>query len=134
MKRMLVTLAVAIGLLVPAVAFAAAPAPAYASAFNNTNATKQACSGINGNEAAGSCSAPGRSLSSIIKIVLNLLSAIAGIASVVMVITAGFKFITAGGDAGKVASARSTLTFAIVGLVVVAMAQFITQFVLNEVA
>jgi hypothetical protein len=133
MKRMILMLALAVGLLAPAVAFAASPAPAYASAFNSDNATKQACSGINGSESEGGCSTPGRSLTSIVRVILYLLSAIAGVASVIMIILAGFKFITAAGDAGKVASGRSTLIYAVIGAVVVAMAQFIVQFVLKEV-
>lgn len=133
MKRILVTLAVAVGLLAPALALSSSPAPAYASAFNSTNASKQACSGINGNETAGNCAAPGRTLSSVIKDILYLISAIAGIVAVVMVLISGYKFMTAAGDAGKVASARGTLTYAIIGLIVVAFAQFIVQFVMSEV-
>lgn len=133
MKKMVLALAIAAGLLAPAAALAAAPTPAYASAFNSTNAKNQACSGISGSEKSGNCAAPGRSITSIIRTVLNLLSALIGVVAVVMIMLSGFKFITAAGDAGKVASARSTMIYAIVGLVIVAFAQFITQFVMRQV-
>jgi type IV secretion system pilin len=133
MKKMILTLALAAGLLVPAVAFVASPAPVYASAFNSTNATKQACSGINGTEGAGDCAAPGTTLTTLIRTVLNLLSAFIGVVAVIMIMLSGFKFVTAAGDAGKVATARSTMIYAIVGLIIVAFAQFITQFIMKKV-
>jgi hypothetical protein len=48
-----------------------------------------------------------------------------------MIIIAGFKYITSGGDTNKVASAKSTLTYAIIGIVVVALAQLIVHFVIK---
>lgn len=134
MKKMICALVITVGLFMSAVSTVAAPAPAYASAFDSTNATKQACSGINGTEASGSCSAPGKSLTLLIRTLLNLLSAVIGITAVIMIMISGFKFITASGDASKVAGARSTMIYAIVGLVIVAFAQFITQFILKRVS
>lgn len=67
-----------------------------------------------------------------IKTGLNLFSAIVGIISVVMVIVGGIRYITSGGDSSKVASAQNTVLYAIIGLVVVALAQIIVQFVLKK--
>ncbi|HSX16745.1 MAG TPA: pilin [Patescibacteria group bacterium] len=132
MKKILLTLAVIASSLVPAAAVLSS-GTVYADAFNSSNAKNQVCSGINGSAASGGCTAPGKSVNEIIKTVLNLLSALIGIVAVVMVMVSGFKFVTAGGDASKVSAARSTLTYAIIGLVIVAFAQFITQFVLKQV-
>ena len=67
-----------------------------------------------------------------IKTGLNLFSGIVGIISVVMVIVGGIRYITSGGDSGKVASAQNTVLYAVIGLVVVALAQIIVQFVLKK--
>ncbi len=67
----------------------------------------------------------------IIKLV-NVFSIIVGIVAVVMIIYGGFRYITSGGDSGNVTSAKNTVLFAIVGLIIVAMAQFIVKFVLNK--
>ena len=67
-----------------------------------------------------------------IKTALNLFSGIVGIISVVMVIVGGVRYITSGGDSGKVASAQNTVLYAVIGLVVVALAQIIVQFVLKK--
>ncbi len=73
-------------------------------------------------------------LNKLIKSIVDILSVIIGIIAVIFVIIGGFKFITSGGDSGKVASARSTVIYAIVGLIVVALAQVLVRFVLNKVA
>ena len=122
MKRILVILALVASLLAP---FALSPAYASADAFGSSEAKQQVCSGING------CTST-QSLDRIIRGVLNVLSAIAGIAAVVMIIIAGFKYITSGGDGGKVSSAKTTLVYAIVGIIIVAMSQFIAQFVIRK--
>lgn len=49
----------------------------------------------------------------------------AGIVLFVMLIIGGFQYLTSGGDPKKVASARNTLTFAIIGIVLVALAYLI---------
>lgn len=72
-------------------------------------------------------------ISDTIKKVVNFFSAIVGIVAVIMIIYGGFKYISSGGDSGNVTSAKNTIIYAVIGLVVVAMAQFIVQFVLGKV-
>ena len=55
------------------------------------------------------------------------------VTAVMMIIVGGFRYITSGGASDSVSSAKNTIIYAIVGLVVVALAQFIVQFVLNRV-
>jgi hypothetical protein len=132
MRKIILTVSLIVALLMPAAVSAVSSTTVYASAFNSTNASDQACSGISGKVDSGDCTAPGRSLTALVKVLLNLLSAIIGVVAVVMIIVSGFKFVTAAGDAGKVAAARSTMVYAIVGLLIVAFAQFITQFLLKK--
>jgi len=54
---------------------------------------------------------------------------IAGSVAVVMIIWAGIKYIRSGGDQKQVQSARQTLTFGIIGLIVVLSSVFIINLV-----
>jgi len=68
----------------------------------------------------------------IITTVINIFSLVVGVVAVIMIIVGGFKYITSGGDSGNVSGAKNTILFAIVGLVIVALAQVIVRFVLNK--
>ncbi len=56
---------------------------------------------------------------------INFAPIIAGVSAVFFIILAGIQFMLSGGDAVKVARARKTLTFAIIGLVIVVLSYFI---------
>lgn len=103
------------------------PPPVYADAKDDI------CAGI-GAATGGNCTNEDSRVSNTIKNIVNLLSVIVGIVAVIMIIVAGFKYITSGGDSGSISSAKNTLIYAIVGLVIVAMSQFIVQFVLRKAA
>lgn len=72
-------------------------------------------------------------INDIITNIVNIFSVIVGVVSVIMIIYGGFRYVTSGGDSGNVTSAKNTIIYAVVGLVVVALAQFIVQFVLQKV-
>lgn len=72
----------------------------------------------------------GLSLNNILGAVIRILSILIGIAAVIMIMVSGFKYITAGGDSSKVTSAKNTLVYALIGLVIAALAQGLVQFVL----
>lgn len=59
------------------------------------------------------------------------MSIILGAIAVIMIVIGGFKFVTSGGDTNAVASAKNTIIYALVGLVVVALAQVIVHYVLT---
>ena len=67
-----------------------------------------------------------------ISLALNIFSAIVGIIAVVMIIVGGVKYITSQGESANITSAKNTILYALVGLVVVALAQVIVRFVLNR--
>lgn len=73
-----------------------------------------------------------RGLNEVITNVVNVLSLIVGIVAVVMIVVGGFRYITSGGDSGNVSGAKNTILYAIVGLIIVALAQFIVRFVLSK--
>jgi hypothetical protein len=72
------------------------------------------------------------SINNTIAAALNILSVAGGIVAVVMLIIGGFRYVTSGGDSGKISSAKNTITFAIIGLVVVLFAQALVKFVLQK--
>ena len=61
--------------------------------------------------------------------IVRSLLALAGAVFFVMLIVGGYKYITSGGDPKKTAEAQGTLTWAIGGLVFVALAYLILRFV-----
>lgn len=64
------------------------------------------------------------------KTVIMILSIVVGVASVIVIILSGFKYIVSGGEQGKVANAKNSLLYALVGVAVAALAQLMIHFVL----
>ena len=93
------------------------------------------CAGIGSTAASGSgCAEPtgSGSVQNAIKVAVNVLSWVVGITAVIVVIFGGFRYVTSGGDSTKVGSAKNTILYAVIGLIVVAMAQVIVRFTLNK--
>lgn len=127
-------------MLISAVAVTAFVAPlaavpvAHAADFDPTGGV---CSGsnIDINSTDPSCTqgdTAGQRINNAVILGLNLFSIIAGIIAVVMIIVGGIKYITSSGDSGNVQSAKNTILYAVIGLVVVALAQIIVKFVLER--
>ena len=67
-----------------------------------------------------------------IKFAIRIFQFVVGIISIIMIILGGLKYITSGGEAGNITSAKNTILYAVVGLIVVVLAQTIVQFVLTK--
>ncbi len=65
--------------------------------------------------------------------VINIFSLVVGVVAVIMIIIGGLKYIMSAGDSGNITGAKNTILYAIIGLVIVAMAQFIVRFVIARV-
>lgn len=76
-----------------------------------------------------SCPARIADLITVIEKIIGLLAPAAGIAFFIMLLVGGYKFITSGGDPKAVGSARSTLTYAVVGIILVVAAWLILQLI-----
>jgi hypothetical protein len=72
------------------------------------------------------------SLNGTIRNLIKVLSIAVGIVAVVMIMIGGFRYVTSGGKQESVASAKNTIMYAIIGLVIVALAQIVVQFVLKK--
>jgi heme/copper-type cytochrome/quinol oxidase subunit 2 len=68
----------------------------------------------------------------LVATIVNLLTVVVGIVAVIMIIYAGFRYVTSGGKDDSVKGAKNTILYAIIGLVVVAFAQVIVHFVINK--
>jgi hypothetical protein len=64
--------------------------------------------------------------------VARLFSYIVGAISVLFIVIGGFKYVTSSGDPNNVKSAKDTVLFAIVGLLVAAVSQAIVVFVVSR--
>jgi hypothetical protein len=137
LRKIIVTAGTALSLVIaPAVL-----APAVVSAQDNANVNIGNClsqgSGLTtgtGTTCTASDTATGtQKIQDIVTLIVNIFSIIVGIVAVIMIVVGGFKYITSGGDSGNITSAKNTIVYAVIGLVIVALAQFIVKFVLNKV-
>lgn len=109
-----------------------------ASAFAQTSPeiTQGLCQGANLDLNNPSCTGGNEAtqkLNNLIHTTINLLSLIVGIVAVIMIIVGGLRYITSGGSDTGVTSAKNTILYAIIGLIIVALAQLLVRFVLNKV-
>ena len=112
-------------------------APAVVMAVDTPAPSEQLCSGgttlkIDGGGTCSNVSGGTSSLNDKIAKVINLLSVIVGVIAVIMIIVGGFRYITSGGKQESVTSAKNTILYAIIGLIIVALAQIIVKFVLEK--
>lgn len=118
--RIISSLAVVIGLSL------GAATPAYADPVDVFKG--DACKGN-----TSVCGTAGsRDVYDILGNVIKILLTISGIISVIMIIVGGIRYTTSTGDSSTINSARETILYAIVGLVVSLMAFAIVSFVLGR--
>lgn len=70
---------------------------------------------------------------SIVAKAVNILSLVVGIAAVVFIIVAGFRFIISGNSPEEVNKAREYIIYALVALILVAVAQLIIRYALAQI-
>jgi len=69
----------------------------------------------------------------VLDIVLVSVQTIAGVLSVVFIILAGLKFVTAGGDTKKIETARNMLLYVVIGIAILFGAKAISAVVQNTI-
>ena len=95
------------------------------------NAVEQACSGLKSLSSSNSCGGGPASVNNIVASVTKLISYIVGAVAVLVIIFAGFRFITSGGSNENTNSARNMILYAIIGLAVAVLAQLIVHYAIN---
>lgn len=73
------------------------------------------------------------SLTDLVAKIVNILSVLIGAIAVIMLIFGGFRYVTSAGNDVGVQAAKNTILYAIIGLIIVALAQVIVKFVLTNV-
>ena len=69
----------------------------------------------------------------LITVLVDKLSFAVGVASVIMLIVGGLRFITSGGDPQTAKAARNTIIYSIVGMIVAATAALMVSYVLSKI-
>ena len=78
------------------------------------------------------CNNPnGNTVASVTGTIINVLLFIVGLVSVVMIIVGGLRMATSGSDTGAVTSAKNTIFYAVIGLVVAFVAFAIVNWVID---
>jgi hypothetical protein len=110
--------------------------PAYAASVTYNGPFGSVCSG--GGAASSVCTtkSTGNPLTGndgVIVKATDLIAFFAGAAAVILIIFSGIRYITSGGDAGRIGSAKNTLINAIVGLVIIVLARVIVVYVVSKI-
>jgi len=129
MKQILQNALMALAMLVLPAITLLTPVPAYA-ACGKSAASQEVFAGIDQNTPKASCDDSG--VAKVVQTAVQILSWVIGVAAIIVIILAGFKYITSGGDAGKVGNAKNTLIYAMIGLAVAVLAQLLVHFVLFQ--
>lgn len=70
----------------------------------------------------------------VLKTITNVLLFIIGAVSVIMIIYGGITYVTSGGNSTRVQSAKNTILYAVVGLIVAILAYAVVNFVISSFA
>lgn len=129
-KTMFIALSAVFAIAAPALV----PASVYAAAQDTID--QGLCKGTSLDTNATDCSASAgqaqTKINDLLTQVINIFSVIVGVIAIFMIIFGGLKYITSGGESGNVSGAKNTIIYALIGLVIVALAQFIVHFVLGK--
>jgi len=126
MKTIVLSALMAFGLLI-------APATlttANVSAAACTGAKDCIKQGAEVNTGTGTTEGLGKQIQTVVNVLLFVLGAIA----VIMIVVGGIRYATSNGDSSAVTSAKNTILYAVIGLVVALLAYAIVDFVLGAFA
>jgi heme/copper-type cytochrome/quinol oxidase subunit 2 len=130
-KFMLLSLSTLFAIAIPALATSAVSAEITQDDING-NLCSGSNGGLGGNATTGCDEQATQAGNHLVATVVNILSVIVGVVAVIMIIFAGFRYVTSGGRDDAVKGAKNTILYAIIGLVIVALAQIIVHFVLAK--
>jgi hypothetical protein len=125
-------------LIVPVLALGVSATAGVLSA-PTANAANCASNSIAGGASAGAQCAQGSDqkadlfgTNGIFRIVTNVLLFIIGAIAVIMLIIGGIRYVVSGGDSSAVTSAKNTILYAVVGIVVALLAYALVNFVIGS--
>lgn len=133
LARLFITILTAGLLLAPGIVYAqTTPAPAAPQTnvldpvcpTSGAGSTAHVCSSQNNTQIDGS--------GGIIVKTTRIVAVITGVASIIMIMVGGFKYVISQGESAEINSAKNTILYALVGLVISVSAPFIIGFVINR--
>lgn len=125
MKQWFTSTLLAIGVVSTLVAGTTAPSVGAINVFRACN------SGDNGGTQV--CQARNRdNVNSLAQTVIGVLFFAVGTIAVIMIIVGGLKYVTANGDSAKITSAKNTILYSVVGLIVALSSYAIVRYVINQ--
>jgi uncharacterized membrane protein len=108
-----------------------------ADTIDNSSPQSAACSALNGTNGSGGCAAaagtPLFGTGGTFTAIINLLIFIVGAVSILMVIIGGLRYVLSGGDSAGVKSAKDTILYAIIGVIVAAIAYALVNFIVTKI-
>lgn len=85
------------------------------------------------NSSSAICKGKGESLSEgFVKPTINIILWVVGVAAVIVIVVAGLKYVTSSGNPSAVSSAKTTILYAVIGLVIAITAYAIVNFVFKS--
>lgn len=100
-----------------------------AACSQNGSDTSPLCTGFNEGKATGSNDSP---IVKIIKTVIDIMAFIGGAIAIIYVVYGGFKYITSAGNSEKAVNGRQTIIYALIGLILIVVAQQLVLFIISK--
>lgn len=88
-------------------------------------------SGCAANRNSTICRTSGSNVNTFVADLVRILLWVIGVVSVIMIIVGGLRYVLSQGDAGKIKSAKDTILYSVIGLVVALLAFAIVNYVLG---
>jgi hypothetical protein len=130
-KIQLIMTSLALVLGVASVAFV--PAGVANAAPTTPSSQQSICEGSGGRWNGSECVRRGEaSLEVRIQDIVNILLFVLGAIAVIMIIIGGIRYASSNGDSSQITSAKNTILYAVIGLVVAILAYAIVNFVINQ--
>lgn len=135
MQKLITILALTLTMTIPAT-YVAAQANTPVDVFDDI------CNRVNVGDAASSAPCRDKEVGNqnplygpegILTKVFNIISLMVGIAAVISIIAAGYKFVTSGSNPEEVTKAREYIQYALIGLILAAAAQALVRLVLLKI-
>lgn len=127
MKKAIIWIAIAMGMILAAPAVSAMPSIAGSLVGESCDENSQT-TGV-----CASDESKNQTVDSTLKNIIDFLLMVAGLLAVVMIIVSGIKIMTSAGDSNKFAAGKKTLLYAVIGLAVSVSAFAIVNLVVAEV-
>lgn len=120
-KKLIIAGVVSLGIVSLFAGYSAGAVDILGDACANGASSTKVCEDVSNADGAGS---------SLIKDIINVLLYILGAIAVVMIILSGIFYMVSGGNSSQVATAKNTLIYSVVGLLVAIFAYAIVNFVI----